>query len=133
MIDGMGAVFCQKVDKRSLPKLLVTVTDPCLAKQTLLTHNISIYKDIYKDIYKGAIMTLRTTLYLDKGVVERVRRFIPQRGLSQLINDLLQQKASELEQAEIEQRMREGYLATREDRKALNEDWQSIDGEGWPA
>jgi len=42
--------------------------------------------------------SLRTTVYLDKGVVDRVRRFIPQRGFSQLSNDLLQQKAAELEQ-----------------------------------
>jgi metal-responsive CopG/Arc/MetJ family transcriptional regulator len=78
-------------------------------------------------------MTLRTTVYLDEGVAERIRRFIPQRGLSQLVNDLLQQKAAELEQAEIERQMREGYLAVREDRKALNEEWQIVDGEGWPA
>lgn len=78
-------------------------------------------------------MTLRTTVYLDEGVVDRVRRFIPQRGFSQLINDLLQQKAAELEQAEIERQMREGYLAVREDRKTLNEEWQIVDGEGWPA
>lgn len=78
-------------------------------------------------------MTLRTTVYLNEGVAERVRRFIPQRGLSQLINDLLEQKVVELEQAEIERQMCEGYLAVREDRKMLNEEWQIIDGEGWPA
>ena len=78
-------------------------------------------------------MTLRTTVYLDDGVAERIRRFIPQRGLSQLVNDLLQQKATELEQAEIERQMHEGYLAVRADRKALNEEWQVIDAEGWPA
>ncbi len=77
-------------------------------------------------------MSLRTTIYLDEGVIERVRRHIPQRGLSQLINDLLQQKAAELEEAEIAAQMREGYLATNQDRIALNEDWQGIDGEGWP-
>lgn len=69
-------------------------------------------------------MTLRTTIYLDEGVVARVRHFIPQRGLSQLINELLQQKVVELEQAETEQQMYEGYLASRQDRAALNEDWQ---------
>ena len=37
------------------------------------------------------------------------------------------------EQAEIEAQMREGYLATRTDRSLLNEEWQAIDGEGWPA
>ena len=35
-------------------------------------------------------MALRTTVYLDENVIEQVRRFIPQRGLSQLVNDLLQ-------------------------------------------
>lgn len=78
-------------------------------------------------------MTLRTTIYLNDDVVTRVRRYVPQRGLSQLINDLLQQKAAEFERAEIEMQMREGYLATRDDRVVLNGDWQRIDGEGWPA
>ena len=78
-------------------------------------------------------MTLRTTVYLDEEVAERIRRYIPQRGLSQLINELLQGKVADLEQAEIEAQMREGYLATRTDRTLLNEEWRSIDGEGWPA
>ena len=78
-------------------------------------------------------MTLRTTIYLDEAVISQLRRFIPQRGLSQLVNDLLQQKVTELERAEIEAQMVEGYLAVREERVALNEDWQRLDGEGWPA
>ncbi|WP_423226025.1 hypothetical protein [Candidatus Amarolinea aalborgensis] len=78
-------------------------------------------------------MTLRTTIYLDEAVISQLRRFIPQRGLSQLVNDLLQQKVMELERAEIEAQMVEGYLAVREERVALNEDWQRLDGEGWPA
>lgn len=78
-------------------------------------------------------MTLRTTIYLNDDVVAQVRRYVPQRGLSQLINDLLQQKAAEFERAEIEAQMREGYLATRDDRAVLNGDWQRIDSEGWPA
>ena len=78
-------------------------------------------------------MTLRTTIYLDEAVIAQLRRFIPQRGLSQLVNDLLQQKVMELERAEIEAQMVEGYLAVREERVALNEDWQRLDGEGWPA
>ena len=78
-------------------------------------------------------MTLRTTIYLDNDIVERVRRFMPQRGLSQLVNELLQQRVAELERAEIELQMREGYLATHEDRAVLNEEWQRIDGERWPA
>ena len=67
-------------------------------------------------------MTLKTTVYLDEDVVERVRRYIPQRGFSHLVNELLQGKVNELEHADIEAQMREGYLATRTDRALLNEE-----------
>lgn len=76
-------------------------------------------------------MTLRTTVYLDEQVIERIRRFIPQRGLSQVVNDLLKQRATELEKAELEAQMIEGYLATQQERATLNADWQVLDGEGW--
>ena len=78
-------------------------------------------------------MTLRTTIYLDDAIVKQIRRYVPRRGLSQLVNEMLQQKVIELEQAEIEAQMREGYLASRQDRAELNADWQNVDGEGWPA
>ena len=78
-------------------------------------------------------MPTRTTVYLDEALVIRARRLIPARGLSQLVNDLLAERIGQLEQAEIEAQMREGYIATRQDRQALNTDWQVIDGEGWPA
>lgn len=71
-------------------------------------------------------MTRRTTNYLDEAVVHQLRCFIPQRGLGQLVNDLLQQKVTELERAEIEAQMAEGYLAVREERAAFNEDWQGL-------
>ena len=78
-------------------------------------------------------MTLRTTIYLDDAIVTKIRRYVPKRGLSHLVNEMLQQKVAELEQAEIEAQMREGYLASRQDRAELNADWQNVDGEGWPA
>ena len=49
------------------------------------------------------------------------------------MNELLQQKAAELEKVEIEAQMAEGYLAVRQERATLNEDWQGIDSEGWSA
>jgi hypothetical protein len=78
-------------------------------------------------------MPTRTTVYLDEALVVRVRRLVPARGLSQLVNDLLAERVAELEQAELEAQMREGYIATRQDRQELNADWQITDGEGWPA
>ena len=77
-------------------------------------------------------MTLRTTIYLDDIVMKQIRRYIPKRGLSQLVNEMLRQKVAELEQAEIETQMRAGYLASRNDRYELTADWQQVDGEGWP-
>ena len=78
-------------------------------------------------------MPTRTTVYLDEALVVRARRLVPARGLSQLVNDLLAERVTELEQAELEAQMREGYIATRQDRQELNIDWQIVDGEGWPA
>jgi dihydroxyacid dehydratase/phosphogluconate dehydratase len=39
-----------------------------------------------------------------------------------------QKSRTPAEQAAIEEQMREGYIATRQDRQALNRDWQVIDG-----
>jgi metal-responsive CopG/Arc/MetJ family transcriptional regulator len=78
-------------------------------------------------------MTMRTTVYLDEELLERARKFVPSRGLSQMLNDLLEARIVELERAALEAEMREGYIATRAEREQLNEDWQIVDGEGWPA
>ena len=78
-------------------------------------------------------MSTRTTIYLDEAVLSRIRQYIPSRGLSQLINDLLQERIAQFERTEIEAQMHEGYVATRQERQALNNDWQIVDGEGWPA
>lgn len=78
-------------------------------------------------------MMIRTTIYLDESVLARIRRLIPPRGLSQLINELLLERIMQLEQAALEAQMREGYQATRQERRAVSQDWQLIDGESWPA
>jgi hypothetical protein len=78
-------------------------------------------------------MPTRTTVYLDEALVLRARRLVPARGLSQLVNDLLAERVAQLEQAELEAQMREGYIATRQERQELHADWQAIDGEKWPA
>ena len=77
-------------------------------------------------------MPLRTTVYLDENVLARLQRYIPQRGFSQLVNELLAMKLAELEQAVLETEMREGYLATRQERTELTQAWQAVDNEGWP-
>lgn len=77
-------------------------------------------------------MSTRTTIYLDEELLVRVRRFVPPRGLSQLVTNLLAERIAELEQAELEAQMREGYLAVRQERRELNADWEVVDGENWP-
>ena len=78
-------------------------------------------------------MAVRTTIYLDEALLTRARRLVPPRGLSQLLSDLLAERLTQLEQAELEARLREGYLAVKAERQELNADWETIDGEGWPA
>ncbi len=75
---------------------------------------------------------MRTTIQLDDALVERVRRFVPPRGLSRFINEVLEGKVEALEQQRLEAELREGYRAVRKDRARLNADWETIDGEGWP-
>lgn len=78
-------------------------------------------------------MTTRTTIYLDENLLNRARRFVSPRGLSALISEILDERVRQLEQAELEAAMREGYLATNPERKELSADWEIVDGEGWPA
>ena len=78
-------------------------------------------------------MTIRTTIYLDERLLERVQRFVAPCDLSRLVSELLDERVRQLEQVEIETAMRNGYLATNNERRDLNADWQIVDGEGWPA
>ena len=77
-------------------------------------------------------MPVRTTLYLDEELAERVRRFVPPRTFNRFVSQLLAERLQALEQEQLEQELREGYLATRQDRAELNADWQAVDVEDWP-
>jgi hypothetical protein len=75
---------------------------------------------------------VRTTLYLDDDLNERLRRLVPPRGLNRFINDAVAEKIRALEEQRIVAEMREGYVATRADRDELASDWESVELEGWP-
>jgi hypothetical protein len=77
-------------------------------------------------------MPIRTTVHLQEDLLVRVRQLVPSRGLSRFINETLAEKLDALEREQVEAAMREGYIATRGDRAALNEDWGVLDTEGWP-
>ena len=69
---------------------------------------------------------------LDEELLLRLREFVPQRRLSRFINETLAEKLAALERQRIEEEMKEGYIATRQDRDELAEDWKVVDTEGWP-
>ena len=75
----------------------------------------------------------KTTVHLDDAMVERLRRYVPPRGLNRFINQALAEKIDALERAQVEAAMREGYVSTRADREELATDWDVLDVEGWPA
>jgi Arc/MetJ family transcription regulator len=77
-------------------------------------------------------MAIRTTIRIDEALMVRVSRLVPTRGLSRFVNDALAARVDAIEREQLTSDMIEGYIATREDREALNRDWQTVDGEGWP-
>jgi hypothetical protein len=75
---------------------------------------------------------MRTTVYLDDALYGRLRQYVPGRGLNRFINEAVAEKIEALEKQRLMREMREGYLATRDDRAELNQDWDAVDTEGWP-
>ena len=78
-------------------------------------------------------MTVKTTLYLDEQLAERLRRVVAERKLNRFINDTLAAKIDEIESEKLEAEMKAGYLAVAEDRNEVTEDWSSVETEDWPS
>ncbi len=78
-------------------------------------------------------MSTRTPIYLNEELLARAYHFFLPGELSQILGDLLAERVAELERAELEAQMREGYLAVKQERQELNADWDIVDGESWPA
>ena len=62
-------------------------------------------------------MPTRTTIYLDEALVVRARRLVPARRIEPARQRAAGRADRQLEQAELEAQMREGYIATRQDRQ----------------
>ena len=77
-------------------------------------------------------MTIRTTISLDEELYAKLKQFTKPRGINQFVNEAVREKCQQVERETIENLMKAGYLATKSDRASLNEDWQTVDGEGWP-
>lgn len=74
---------------------------------------------------------MRTTIIIDDALYEKFKSLASKRKLSEFINQLLREKLEEEKNRALSQKMKEGYLATRRERKSLNEDWDSILAEDW--
>jgi metal-responsive CopG/Arc/MetJ family transcriptional regulator len=74
---------------------------------------------------------MRTTIIIEDALYEKFKSLASKRKLSEFINQLLREKLEEEENKALSQKMKEGYLATRRERKSLNEDWDSILAEDW--
>ena len=77
-------------------------------------------------------MATRTTISLDDALYAKLKHVIKSRGMNQFVNEALWEKIQRIEQEHVENRMKVGYLATKSERVRLNEDWQTVDVQGWP-
>ncbi|HEU0166172.1 MAG TPA: hypothetical protein VFS62_00230 [Chloroflexota bacterium] len=75
---------------------------------------------------------MKTTVYLDDGLAERLKQLVAPRKLNRFINEAVAAKAEELEEERLQALLREGYLATRDERDEVARDWAALDVEGWP-
>ena len=78
-------------------------------------------------------MSVRTTIYLDERLLERIKRLLPPRQLNRFVNEALAEKVDMLERTAIETAMRDGYLVVDRERRELEKDWEVVETEGWPA
>lgn len=74
---------------------------------------------------------MRTTIVLEDTVYEKLKKTIPQRKLSNFINQIIREKFEAAEETALAGKMKEGYLNTRKDRKELNKDWDRVLAKGW--
>lgn len=74
---------------------------------------------------------MRTTIIIEDALYEKFKSLAAKRKLSEFINQLLREKLEEEKNRMLSKRMKEGYLATRRERRSLNKDWDSILDEDW--
>ena len=76
---------------------------------------------------------VRTTIYLEDELDQRLRRLVPPRGLNRFINQAVDEKLAAIERRAIREAMREGYLASAEEQSEIDRDWEIVTREDWPA
>ena len=74
---------------------------------------------------------MRTTIVLEDAFYTKFKESVPQRKISNFINQFIKEKIADAEKKAIANKMKEGYLNTNKDRKELGKDWDGILAEGW--
>jgi metal-responsive CopG/Arc/MetJ family transcriptional regulator len=77
-------------------------------------------------------MSVRTTVHLEEGLAEKVRELVPSRGVNRFINEAVAEKVQAIERKKIEDEMRRGYIARRNEDLEIAADWEAVDLEHWP-
>lgn len=77
-------------------------------------------------------MSVRTTVHLEEQLAEKVRQMVPSRGVNRFINEAVAEKVAAIERKKIEDEMREGYIARRDEDLEIAADWEVVDLEDWP-
>jgi len=75
--------------------------------------------------------TVRLNVTLPKGLVESMNRMTEPRKRSWFIAEAIRQKIEQKEKEEMEKLLIEGYQATAKESRALTEEFESADLEGW--
>jgi hypothetical protein len=75
---------------------------------------------------------IRTTIYIHDELDRRMRRIVPSRGLNRFINEAVEEKVTLIERQAIHEAMREGYLASGDEQREIDEDWDATTSEDWP-
>ncbi len=77
-------------------------------------------------------MPVRTTVYLDDQLAARIKRLVPHRSMTRLVNESLADKVASIERAQLEAQLRAGYIAAAQEDAALAEDWEQVSTSDWP-
>lgn len=75
--------------------------------------------------------TIRMNITLPADVAEALARVAGPRKRSQFVAEAVQDKIDELASKRLQKTLKEGYLATKEEGKALAEEFAASDLEGW--
>lgn len=77
-------------------------------------------------------MSVRTTIHLDGELAAKLRTLVEPRGMNRFINEAVAERVASIERQQLEDDLREGYIANAARDAEIAADWEVVDLEGWP-